>query len=552
MARMARSAVPLVAHHRGLWHEPRHLSVAVNSGKRAPVTTKPSGALSMRDRLSHLSFDEACKILGPEGKRLLIRGGGLEPVSPDALRIDDEAARVEWEPGSGGLWSRVFFDPGTTGRLRAECSVCTSACMHVGGLLSLLLEQKTDLGLAAPPPEVERAASEEHLVAQALDERAKRAKTERMKVDSSDSSTPWTDYEVRSAISGKTYRVALRSETRGESYCSCPDFKTNTLGTCKHIMKVLSRTKAFPRKVRMTPYRRTRITVHLRYEERVSLGVALPQKLSAEARTIAMPLTRGPIEVTRLVRRLQRLEAGGHAFFVTPDAEEFIQRRLLALRMEKLVAEIRRAPADHALRTTLLKQPLLPYQLDGIAFAVGAVRAIVADEMGLGKTIQGVGVAELLAREAGIRKVLIVCPASLKSQWRSEIQRFSGRATEIIAGPAKGRAHAYAGDAFFTICNYEQVLKDILHIEKTSWDLIVLDEGQRIKNWEAKTSRVIKGLASRFALVLSGTPLENRLDDLHSVVAFVDPHQLGPAFPLLAPAPAPRRGRQARGLQEAR
>jgi len=126
-----------------------------------------------------------------------------------------------------------------------------------------------------------------------------------------------------------------------------------------------------------------------------------------------------------------------------------------------------------------------------------AGRAIVADEMGLGKTIQGVGVAELLAREAGIRKVLIVCPASLKSQWRSEIQRFSGRATEIIAGPAKGRARAYAGDAFFTICNYEQVLKDILHIEKTSWDLIVLDEGQRIKNWEAKTSRVINRLRVR-------------------------------------------------------
>jgi SNF2 family DNA or RNA helicase len=60
--------------------------------------------------------------------------------------------------------------------------------------------------------------------------------------------------------------------------------------------------------------------------------------------------------------------------------------------------------------------------------------------------------------------------------------------------------------------------------------LIVLDEGQRIKNWEAKTSRVIKGLRSRFALVLTGTPLENRLDDLYSIVQFVDDHRLGPGF----------------------
>jgi hypothetical protein len=488
----------------------------------------------MRDRLSHLSFDDAKKLLGPDGKRLLTRGGGLELASPDALVIDDREARVAWEPGPRGLSARIFFDPTAKSGLRVECSLCTRPCVHVGGLLSVLLERKTDLGLAAPPPEALRAGDEDELVAQALAERAKRAKTERMKIRSADPETPWTDYEVTNALSGKTYRVALRSEVRGESYCSCPDFKTNTLGTCKHVMKVLARAKAFPPEVRKAPYRRRRITVHLRYEERVSIGIALPQKLSPNARTIVSPLLRGgAIEVTALVQCLRELEAGGHAFFVTPDAEEHIERKLLALRMQKLVTEIRRAPAKHPLRTKLLKEPLLPYQLDGIAFAAGAGRAILADEMGLGKTIQGVGVAELLAREAGVRKVLIVCPASLKSQWRSEIARFSGRNTEVVTGPASGRAQAYAGEAFFTICNYEQVLKDILHIEKTRWDLVILDEGQRIKNWEAKTSRVVKGLSSRFALVLSGTPLENRLDDLHSVVAFVDPHQLGPAFRFL-------------------
>ncbi len=497
------------------------------------MSAKPSSVLSMRDRLSHLSFNEACKLLGPAGKQLLIRGGELELLSYDALRIDDAEARVEWEPGPRGLWARITFDPHRRGRLRAECSACETACQHVGGLLSILLERKTDLGLAAPPPDVARPADEETLVERALEDRAKRAKTERMRISSQDPAVPWTDYTVMSALSGKTYRVALRGEARGVSYCSCPDFKTNTLGTCKHIMKLLARVKAFPADVRAKPYRRRRITVHLRYEDGVSLAVALPARLSDAARKIVSPLVRGPIDPVDLVRRLQRLEAGGHTFFVTPDAEEHIQRRLVAARLGRLVAEIRRAPAEHALRTTLLKEALLPYQLDGIAFAAGAGRAILADEMGLGKTIQGIGVAELLAREAGVTKVLVVCPASLKSQWQSEIQRFSVRRAQIVAAPAKAREKAYAGDAFFTICNYEQVLKDILHIEKTRWDLIILDEGQRIKNWEAKTSRVVKALSSRFALVLSGTPLENRLDDLHSVVAFVDPHRLGPAFRFL-------------------
>src|ERR1700730_11056633 len=150
--------------------------------------------------------------------------------------------------------------------------------------------------------------------------------------------------------------------------------------------------------------------------------------------------------------------------------------------------------------------------------------------MGLGKTIQGIGVAELLAQEAGIRKVLVVCPASVKSQWRSEILRFSERDCQIVLGGAAERAAQYENECFFTICTYEQVLRDILAIERVKWDLIVLDEGQRIKNWEAKTTQTMKSLRSTFALVLSGTPLENRLDDLFSVVEFIDDRRLGPAF----------------------
>ncbi len=126
--------------------------------------------------------------------------------------------------------------------------------------------------------------------------------------------------------------------------------------------------------------------------------------------------------------------------------------------------------------------------------------------------------------------MLVICPASLKSQWRSEIHRFCDRDVQLISGPAAERTGQYANESFFTICNYEQVLRDLLAIERTSWDLIILDEGQRIKNWEAKTSRVVKSLRSKFALVLTGTPLENRLDDLFSIVQFVDDRRLGPGF----------------------
>src|SRR5437867_10146169 len=235
-------------------------------------------------------------------------------------------------------------------------------------------------------------------------------------------------------------------------------------------------------------------------------------------------------DVSDLLRRIQGLERQGRSVNIYPDAEELIHRRLLLERIARRVAEIRIEPESHRLRRGLLKAELLPYQLDGIAFAAGAGRAVLADEMGLGKTIQAIGVAELLAREAGISKVLVVCPASVKSQWRSEIRRFCDRDCQLISGSIASRGAQYANDCFFTVCNYEQVLRDILSIERVNWDLIILDEGQRIKNWEAKTSRVIKGLRSTFALVLSGTPLENRLDELYSVVQFIDDRRLGPAF----------------------
>jgi SNF2 family DNA or RNA helicase len=73
------------------------------------------------------------------------------------------------------------------------------------------------------------------------------------------------------------------------------------------------------------------------------------------------------------------------------------------------------------------------------------------------------------------------------------------------------------------------VLRDLRFVESVPWDLIILDEGQRIKNWQSKTSQAIRSLDGTFRLVLSGTPLENRLDELYTVVQFVDETRLGPA-----------------------
>ncbi|MCH7748202.1 MAG: DEAD/DEAH box helicase [Acidobacteria bacterium] len=493
--------------------------------------TKKSAELTLRDKLSRLTLLQAAKLLGPEGHQLIRMGGKFEIVDfPGQVLLSHD----RFELRLLGATVTISLKDDARRRLHWTCNACSTACEHAGAAFSTILEEKTALGLAAPPPErapVENLGERE-LVRQAMDQRQARARDEKMILRSVNPKELWTDYVITSALSGKSYRVAVRGWEPGESYCSCPDFAKNTLGTCKHVLNALDKLKRrFPASTRMRPYRRTKISLHLRYGTDTELRLLLPERLDREAERIVRPLRdRAITDIHDLLLRIRRLEQSGRDVTIYPDAEEYIQQRLFQERIEQTVAEIRAQPKDHALRKTLLKTELLPYQLDGIAFAVGAGRAVLADDMGLGKTIQGIGIAEMFAREAGARKVLIVCPASVKSQWRSEIHRFSDRDCQLVLGSAEARARQYANGSFFTVCNYEQVLRDILAIEQATWDLIILDEGQRIKNWEAKTSRVIKGLKSPFALVLSGTPLENRLDDLFSVVEFIDDRRLGPAF----------------------
>ncbi len=249
-------------------------------------------------------------------------------------------------------------------RLRFNCTACQTICEHIGAAVSLVLEEKTALGLAAAPDERRplETLSEQELLEQALRDRQERARTEKFRLRSSDPQQPWTDYTITSALSGKTYRVALRGEERGDSFCSCPDFRTNTLGTCKHILHVLHRVqRRFPAAARRKPYRNREAFVHVLYGEEVTLRLQLPDRPDPELVKAVGSLADGPIDdVRRLVDCLTRLERLGRNVTVYPDAEELIQRRLFEQHMADRMAEIQKDPARHPLRKQLLKVELLP------------------------------------------------------------------------------------------------------------------------------------------------------------------------------------------------
>jgi len=178
----------------------------------------------------------------------------------------------------------------------------------------------------------------------------------------------------------------------------------------------------------------------------------------------------------------------------------------------------------------LLKTPLYPYQKEGIRFAFRAGKSIIADEMGLGKTIQALATAELMRKLQLISSVLIVCPTSLKYQWKKEIERFTDSTAIVIEGNPLARKELYEAEAFYKIVSYNSMCNDVKLRKSLHTDFLIMDEVQRLKNWKTQISQAARHIESDYAVVLSGTPLENKLEELYSIMQFVDQYCLGPYY----------------------
>jgi len=348
-----------------------------------------------------------------------------------------------------------------------------------------------------------------------VEERRERARVERFAIRSERAG----EFRVASP-SGYFYNVILRSLKDRANSCDCPDFIANHLGTCKHIEAILL-------KVRRARWRPSRghAEIYLEYgpEVRIRATGRAAKLLGPEFHNGASSAT----DVDRFPQLLAKLRALDGQVTVRPDVLEHVTRELElreGLREEqRLLARLDRWRAP-------LKIDAYPFQKRGILFAACRERTMIADDMGLGKTAQAIGAAGLLAQRRGIREALVVCPASVKYQWEREIRRFCDLPAVVIDGGRIERESLYASDAFFKIVNYEALVRDRQALSTREIDLVILDEAQRIKNWRTKTARVVKGLRKRYALVLTGTPLENRLEELFSIVQFLDNRLLGPMW----------------------
>ena len=336
-------------------------------------------------------------------------------------------------------------------------------------------------------------------------------------------------FVVSSAKSGRSYRVHYFGQGSSSNRCECMDFKTSRLGTCKHIEAIsLANEGIYARKVYLIPFH---TYVYVDYPDGRKIKIRQGQGISQEMNDHIQTLFDSKGEIRNMqfdpsdfIRKAKQID---ETFEWEPDALNILIEERDRIRRKKLIEK----KYSNSLFDGLLKTSLHPYQAEGVRFAFEGGRTINADEMGLGKTVQAIATAELLKREGLVGSVIIICPTSLKYQWLSEIRRFTDSSAIVVEGSViKRRDQLNDFNYFYKICSFHAMSNSIKAEFIPHTDMIIYDELQRLKNKETQMGKQLRKLQSQYVMALSGTPLENKLDELYSVTQLVDQYVLGPYY----------------------
>ncbi len=331
--------------------------------------------------------------------------------------------------------------------------------------------------------------------------------------------------------SNKRYDITIWSFEDETGYIDNVDWKTNKLATTKHILFLLHYIKSNPSKVKNLKKQSQIIEITLDPINEYNLTYKYNGKLNVKHKEIIKSIfgNKTHLALEKFVLKSNKIAEidGKNNFIVRPEVYEKISAWHDKKYEEKNIKKWMSKPMDF----TEIKADLFPYQKQGIEFCTFKKGAILADEMGLGKTIQAIGIALQKRKYYDVKKTLIICPSSVKYQWKKEIEKFTNEIAIVIDGlPAERKRKYHSNEAFFYITNYEAVLRDKLVIDDSAFDFIILDEAQRIKNYEAKSSIAITRLNKNHGLVITGTPIENKLVDLYSIMLFVDRYKMTPLW----------------------
>ncbi|XYH96351.1 DEAD/DEAH box helicase [Sorangium sp. So ce1128] len=335
------------------------------------------------------------------------------------------------------------------------------------------------------------------------------------------------DYAVASTSGGR-YVVDLVDGSARHDTCTCPDFLGNQLGTCKHleaVRRAVAERPAWCRALaRLDAPARPTLTVHAQGGLRLLAVGVWPEALREQRARLVQA---GGLLKALSVRGAREQALGPRVVHAALPAAQRLAEAIWRNRRRRAL-EARAGRGQDALDD--LGLPLFPYQREGALHLFRDGRALLADDMGLGKTVQAIAACELLRRRGEARRFLVVTAASLKHQWAQEIARWTGERAAVLGGSPTKRTGALALGAAYTVLSYEITWRELSRLQALEADVLVLDEAQRAKNFRTKTAATLRALPSRFLFILTGTPVENRLDDLYALLQLVDPALLGPLW----------------------
>ncbi|MDR1791833.1 MAG: DEAD/DEAH box helicase [Bacteroidales bacterium] len=389
-----------------------------------------------------------------------------------------------------------------------------------------LLQYRYELSQLIMPQEImHKQYTRKGMMKRVLDERREKANKANYKIQ-------WADnifgdhvlYNER----GIRYKIFLRDFEQEIGYSDSADAQVNKLGTTKHIMFAFKQLKNDPALYNRLDKKFPFIEIYCDPLNHYRISWYYPYPLQNIENELITKYFHGKkyIEDENLGNFLGFFDQSSQMenIRVRPEVRQKVENYFEELMLKDLQQK-------QSIDFSVIKSELFPFQQEGVQFAVFRKAAIIADEMGLGKTIQAITTAVIKKKIFGFQKTLVVCPATLKSQWKQEIERFTNEKALIINGLPEERKEQYNdSSAYFYIINYETILRDSQVIARANFDFLILDEAQKIKNYETKTASSINRIHPKHTLVITGTPIENKLLDIFSILSVVSPHFLGPLW----------------------
>jgi SNF2 family DNA or RNA helicase len=396
------------------------------------------------------------------------------------------------------------------------CKHKTASLLQLDEYFRLTAEETTQEGIKY---------TRKGMIQRVIEERRKKAQQANYEIDFADNIF---GEHILTNERGTQYHITFRDIERRHGYCNCPDYSTNKLGTCKHLIFAFNNIKQQPDIVPPQLPSYPFIEVFLNPFRNNKISYFYPEKL------------RGPI--AELFYRyfgnknfIEEEEVESFPGFLnnTHKFKQILVRPEVLEKVKKVVdqAAIARLKKTMKLDFGKLKAPLLPFQQAGVEFATFSAGVVLADDLELGKITQAVATALMKKKVFGFSKTLVVCQAAMKQQWKREVERLSGEAPLMPEGSYEERNRTYQSEGhYFIIVNYETVIQDVNALINLQPDFLILDEAQRIKSWSSAISSAIRTIARHHTVALAGSPFESKLIELYALMMLVDKELLSPLW----------------------